>query len=250
MDRINDILQKIGLGEKDIKVYLALIALGPSAIRKIAERVGINRGTTHIILKKLQAEGLVYYYHKEKHQHFAAEDPKVLENIISRKRKEIESIGDDLGKIIPAIHSLEGGSISRPVVKFYENYSGVRTILEDALDSVGKTGKREYAAYSSSAISPYLYHRGAFPGFTEKRIKMKIFVRTIASGPGGTTHGQDERRWLTKKEGSPTYTLIYSGKVAMISVGANDIPHGLIIEDEGIYKTQLAIFNALWESLD
>jgi len=80
-------------------------------------------------------------------------------------------------------------------------------------------------------------------------IKRKIYVRTIASGPGGSTHGQDERKWLTKKESAPTYTLIYGGKVAMISIGKNNLPHGLIIEDEGIYKTQISIFNAVWKSL-
>ena len=249
MDNLKFVLQKLGLNEKEIKVYLALLSLGPTAIRKIALKAGINRGTTHEALKTLQSEGLASYYHKEKHQHFVAEDPKILGNIVNRKKKEIEEIGNNLEKIVPQLHALSEGAGNHPIVKFYENYSGVRTILEDALDSVNKSDRREYVAYSSSEISPYLYNKKAFPNFTDERIKRKIYVRTIASGPGGSTHGQDERRWLTKKESSPTYTLIYGGKVAMISVGKNNIPHGLIIEDEGIYKTQFSIFNAVWKSL-
>jgi len=249
MENVVFVMQKLGFMEKEVKVYLALLSLGPSAIRKIALKSDINRGTTHLALKNLQREGLVSYYHREKHQHFVAENPKILENIANRKKQEIGSIENDLKNIIPQLNSLSEVSDNRPVVKFYENYSGIRSILEDALDSVSNQSQKEYVAYSSSAISPYLYHKGAFPDFTEKRIKRKIFVRTIASGPGGATHGQDERRWLTKKESAPTYTLIYSGKVAMISIGKNNIPHGLIIEDAGIYKTELSIFNSVWKSL-
>lgn len=249
MDNLKFVLQKLGLSEKEIKVYLAMLSIGPSAIRKIAAKAEINRGTTHEALKTLQREGLVAYYHKEKHQHFTAENPRVLENIVNRKKEEIGNIEKNLKSIIPELSSLSEAAGGRAVVKFYENYSGIRTILEDALDSAGKLDKKEYAAYSSSEISPYLYHKKAFPNFTEERIKRKIYVRTIASGPGGNTYGQDERKWLTKKESAPTYTLIYGGKVAMISIGKNNIPHGLIVEDEGIYKTQLSIFNSVWKSL-
>lgn len=249
MTNIETIFKKLGLDDKDAAVYLSLLSSGPIAIRKLAEKSGINRGTTYEILKTLQKEGLVSYYHKEKHQHFVAEDPKVLKNILARKKKEFEDVEDNLVKLIPELSSLSHTTSDRPVVKFYENFQGVRSILEDVLDSVQKLSKNEYVAYSSSTMRPYLYNKNAFPNFTDERIKRKIHVRTISNGPGGTVQGKDERKWLSKKESSPTYTLIYAGKVAMISVGGNNIPHGLIIEDVGIYKTQLFIFNSLWDKL-
>lgn len=249
MNKVKDALQKLGLNEKEIVVYLTLLELGPSAIRKIGEKAGINRGTTYDSLKTLQKEGLVSYYHKEKHQHFVAEDPKVLAKIFARKKEEMDDVAKNLEKIIPELSSMARNVVNQPVVKFYEHYSGVRSVLNDVLDSMEKNPKKEYAVYSSSTLRPYLYHKDAFPNFTDVRIKRKIHVRTIANGPGGTVQGKDERKWLSKKQSSPTYTLIYAGKVAMISVGENNIPHGLIIEDQGIYKTQLSIFDSLWKSL-
>jgi len=245
----NLMLQKIGLTEKEISIYLALLSLGPSAIRKIAIKSGINRGTTYEILRKLQRDGLVSYFHKEKHQHFVAENPSVLINILKHKKNELEELELNLKTIIPQISSIAQTLQNGPVVKYYENYSGIRTILEDTLGSLKKFTKKEYVVYSSSTISPYLYHKKAFPDFTKERIKQKIYVRTIANGPGGNVYGHDDRKWITKKEGVPTYTLIYAGKVAMISVGKNNVPHGLIIEDTGIYETQLLIFNSLWKLL-
>lgn len=252
MDNMKEIfatLTQMGLNEKEAKLYTTLLSTGPTAIRKIAEKANINRGTTYELLKKLQNIGLVSYFHKGKRQHFVAEDPRVLANILARKKVEINEAESNLGKTISELSLVSKTLSNRAVIKFYENYSGVRTILEDVLRSAASLSKKEYATYSSSTIRPHLYHKEAFPDFTSKRIKKKIYVRTIAIGRGGIVQGKDERKWLTKKEGSPTYTLIYAGKVAMISVGVENIPHGLIIEDEAIYKTELLVFNSLWKTL-
>jgi sugar-specific transcriptional regulator TrmB len=247
MTDLKDIFGKLGFTDKETAVYQALLALGPSAIRKIADKAGINRGTTHEALKTLQKEGLVSYYHKEKHQHFVAESPKTLQNIFLRRKNEFDEIEEDIEKMIPALESVSPIS-NRPVVKFYEGYAGVRSILEDVLDSVEDHKLNDYVVYSSSTIRPYLYHKKAFPDFTEERIRRKISVRTIASGAGGSTQGRDDRKWLSKQDGAPTYRLIYAGKVAMISASSG-LPHGIIVEDSGIYKTEVAIFNELWKSL-
>lgn len=239
----------LGLSAKEATVYFSLLSLGPTAIRKIAEHAGINRGTTHDALKALQNRGLVSYYHKEKRQHFVAEEPKSLTNLLLRRKQEIEKTEATIKEIIPQLYSLSRAAGNSPTVKYYKGYAGLRTILEDVLDMTETLPKKEYAAYSSSSIRPYLYHKDAFPTFTKERISRKISMRAISIGPGGDIHGKDERKWLTKEESAPTYTLIYAGKVAMISVNQNGVPHGLIVEDPGIYKTQLLLFDALWNSL-
>ncbi len=249
MEDLKSFLKDAGLDEKETLIYLSLLQTGPTAIRKIAEMSGINRGTTYEALKKLKNLGLVAYFHQGKHQHFVAENPKNLFKLITRKKNEVENLESQLEDFAPALESLFNSEMQRPVVKFYENYSGIRSILEDVLDRAENEKMKEYEVYSSSAISPYLYHKNAFPNFTEERIKRKISVRAIATGPGGKIRGNDERKWLSKKEGSPTYTLIYSGKIAMISLGRNKIPHGVIIEDQEIFKTQKLIFDSLWKFL-
>lgn len=246
---IKEPFKKLGLSDKEISVYLTLLELGPTAIRKVADKSGVNRGSVYESLKKLQEEGLVSYFHKGKRQHFVAEEPMVLQKIFERRKSELTSASNELDHIIPHLLSLSNKSFRGAVVKFYEDYSGVRSILEDVLESISKFKSKEYAVFSSSAIRPHLYHKDAFPDFTEQRIKRKIFVRTIASGEGGHTQGKDERKWLTRDEGSPTYKLIYAGKVGMISIGDNNLPHGLIIEDNALFETELAIFEALWKKL-
>lgn len=247
MQETKETLKKLGLSDKEISVYLTLLSLGPSSVRKIAEIADINRGTTYDALKTLQKNGLVSYYHKEKHQYFAAEDPKALQNVIQKRKILFEEIADEAKNIIPELRSLWSAIEERPVVKYYENHDGVKSILQDVLDTVEETKEKEYAVYSSADIRPHLYKK--FPDFTKERIKRNIFVRAIAIGAGGKESGNDERRWLTKKGGLPTYTLIYAGKLAMISLDKDKNPRGVIIEDHNLFETQRTLFDHLWKTL-
>lgn len=249
MDSIDTIFNQLNLSHKEELVYLSLLKQGPTPIRTLAQDSGVNRGSVYEALKKLAEEGLVSYFHKGKRQHFVAEEPITLSKNLARKKTEIEEAEKTLRTLLPTLTKLRSHNTGHPVVKFYENYSGVRSILEDVLTSMSLEKEKKYVVFSSSAIRPYLYHKSAFPTFTEERIKRKIFVRTIASGEGGGTQGKDERKWLTKADSSPTYKLIYAGKVAMISIGDKNIPHGLIIEDKALFETELAIFDSLWTKI-
>jgi sugar-specific transcriptional regulator TrmB len=243
---INGILKKIGLNEKEIKIYLTSLGLGPTPVRGIAQSAGINRGTTYDILKSLQEIGLISYYHKDKHQYFIAEDPSKLKEVILQQQRQLEETKVEIEECLPQLRSIYDKGGDKPVAKYYENSSGIKNILKDLIEVCGN-GSKEYYVYSSSAIKKHIYE--AYKNFSGDRIAYKIKVKSISIGPGGSTVGLDERKWLTKKESTPTYTLIYDGKVAMISVNQNNRPIGVMIEDENIYQTQKMVFEFIWGKL-
>lgn len=243
---IEGILKKIGLNDKEIKVYLACLKLGPSSVRKLAKQAEINRGTTYDILKSLQELGLISYYHQDKHQYFIAEDPSKLKDVLEQKQQQLKETKTQIEEIIPQLQLIHDNAGDKPVAKYYEGEGGIKTILQDVLKVCG-SGSKEYYVYSSSTIKKYLY--SAYRSFSAERIKTNIKVKSISIGPGGSTVGLDERRWLTKKESAPTYILIYNNKMAMISVDIDDKPIGVIIEDKNIYQTQKMIFEFVWAKL-
>lgn len=244
---IDKTLKKIGLSDKEIKIYLASLKLGPSPVRKIGLEAGINRGTAYDILKALIDLGLISYYHQDKKQYFIAENPARLNDVLEKKQQQLEKIKDDVTEIIPQLKSIYDGADTKPVVKFYDGKNGIKVILDDVINICQKSNDKQYYAYPSSTIKSFLYE--VYPNFSADRIKARIKVKVISIGPGGETRGLDERKWLTKKESAPTYTLIYPGKVAMISIDSNQNPIGVIIEDFNIYKTQKMIFEVIWEKL-
>lgn len=243
----DEILHKIGLSDKEIKIYMTCLRLGPSPVRKIAETSDINRGTAYDILRSLITLGLISYYHKDKKQYFIAEDPEKLKNTLEQKQDDLEKIKQDVDRIIPELRSIYNKAGLKPVVKFYEGYSGIKLILQDVIKTLESGHDKEYYVYSSSTIKEYLY--GGYPEFSDERIKAGISVKVISIGPGGETRGLDKRKWLTKKESAPTYTILYAGKMAMISVDSSSKPIGVIIEDTNIYQTQIMSFEFIWEKL-
>ena len=78
----------------------------------------------------------------------------------------------------------------------------------------------------------------------------RVTVKTISIGKGGRAHGLDERKWLTQADKAPTYTFIYPGKVAFVSVDERQELFGVIIEDDAISATQVMIFDQLWGFLE
>ena len=59
-------LEDIGLTQGEIKVYLALLEIGPSTAGSILEKAGIQNSVFHFCVNSLIEKGLVSYVKKNK----------------------------------------------------------------------------------------------------------------------------------------------------------------------------------------
>lgn len=246
---VESVLIGLGLTGNQARTYSALLDLGSASIRKIAERTGINRGTTYEALKDLVVEGLVSLRQTGKRQHYVAESPERIEDIIRGRRKDLLQARQDAQKLIPVLLARRERPEGGPLVRYYQDDEGVVTILRDVLQTCIQLDNPEYHVYSSGPLRHYLYRK--FPKFTEQRIKEGIFVKVIAVGQGGDPAELSERRWIKEPSGSSvsSYTLIYGNKVALLSISSDLTPYGVIIEDEGNASMQRLLFEQLWASL-
>ncbi|MCX6740427.1 MAG: TrmB family transcriptional regulator [Candidatus Parcubacteria bacterium] len=241
------IFKKLGLNDKEIKVYLTLLEYGAISVRSLAELADLNRGSAYDILKSLQEKGLVSYFHQDTKQKFVAENPSSLVKLVENKEQELLKIKDNFSDLIPELKALQDKGENLPTTKFYEGTKGIREILDDLLITMSEQESREYFVYSATEASDDLNQ--AFPDFTKQRIKKGIQVKAISLAEGGATHGLDERRWLGTKNQSATFILIYNNKCAFISRDAKGNPVGVIIENKMICETQKIIFLRLWDLL-
>jgi sugar-specific transcriptional regulator TrmB len=243
------ILKELGLGDKEVAVFLALLEMGPSPVRSLAVRAGVNRGTTYDILKKLINDGLVSFFDKTNHQYFAAEPPEKLLTLINGKKLELDDLGRKVEANLPELKLRFERRGGKPVMKMFEGRKGIKTILEDILSSVANQNEKQYYVFSSATVRKNVYQ--AMPDFSDKRIKKEIKVKTISFGEGGQLVGLDERKWLKtdQKDIAPTYEIIYAGKVAHISLDDSENPVGMVIQDRAIYETQKMIFEFNWNKL-
>jgi sugar-specific transcriptional regulator TrmB len=257
--QIESILKAFGLNEKEIAVYLALIELGPSPVRLVSAKSGVNRGTTYDILKALIDLGLVSYFNKQSHQYFSAESPQKLLLAIQAKSENIAKLKIQIEEELPYLQALFEKQGGKPAVKLFEGTKGLKAILEDVLETVSRQSIKEYFVYSSVNLRKDVYN--AYPNFSDIRKSKKIKVKTIALGEGGQLVGLDERKWLNSslnlsspimgegKSPNSTYEIIFAGKVAHISLDDTSNPVVVLIQNQSIYETQRAVFESLWEKL-
>ncbi len=243
------ILKQLGLNDNEAKTYAALFELESASIRKVADRTGINRGTTYEAIKSLVGYGLASVRQNGKREQYAAESPEKIYDIIRDKRKDLLQIQQDSKKLVPALLARAVRNKGEPLVRYYQDEEGVATILRDVLQTCSRLENPGYHVYSSQALRKFLYRK--FPKFTERRIAEGIPVKVIAIGHGGENDDLSERRWLPDQpEGQiSSYTLIYGSKVAVVSISDNLTPYGVVIEDEGNAEMHRLIFEELWSRL-
>ncbi|MGF7228442.1 MAG: TrmB family transcriptional regulator [Candidatus Saccharibacteria bacterium] len=244
------LLATLGIARTETLTYLALLELESVSIRKIAAHTGINRGTTHEALKRLITLGLASVKQQGTREHYTAEPPDTIFNIIREKRRDLLETAAEAKKIVPDLTARKTNVTGRPLVRYYEDDEGVVTILKDVLQTCRDLDIPEYCAYSSSLVRQYLYRK--FPLFTKRRIAERITVKVIAVGDGGEVADYSERKWLHGSNESQvsSYTIIYGNKVAIISIAADNTPYGVVIEDAGGASMQRLLFDQLWRFID
>ena len=241
-------LEQLGLDQREITIYRTLISLGPSPIRTIAEKSGINRGTTYDCLKGLLQKGVVSYLPKGKRRLFSPRAPEVLLQLAEQKQSELQQTIQLLkNSIIPELNQLKPNFVTANV-QFYEGDDGIEYVLRDILSSVAESAARSYSVFSSKPIRSHLYR--PFPNYTAQRVQKGIAVRVIAIGDGGEDAELSERKWI-KADGyvDAAYIAIYPPKCAIISLASNNYPTAVVIDSGEEANAQKIIFYTLWKSL-
>ncbi|MBU2967689.1 helix-turn-helix domain-containing protein [Amphritea sp. 2_MG-2023] len=241
----DELFELLGLSKREITLYRALLSLGPSAIRTIAEKAGINRGTSYDCLKEMQQKGIVTYLPKGKRRLFSAREPEVLLQLAEERRHSLNSAIDQLKtKVVPELHHLMP-DFNTANVSYYEGDSGIEQVLRDILNTVETQQPKRYSVFSSKPIRNHLYR--PFPNFTSQRILKGIEVKVIAIGEGGEDAELSERKWI-KTEGKvdAAYIAVYPPKCAIISLASANYPTAVVIESKEVATAQKIIFDTLW----
>lgn len=248
MDAYETLFAALGISPKEAKVYLSLMKEGPSSVRQLAVATGMNRGTVYDVLKELQAISLVRFYNAETRQYFTAESPSRLQEIAQEKESALHRAATELENVVSQLEVIYDGGERQPIARMYEGQEGVASILEDVLQTVGRSQEKKYWIYSSGAVRSAGFY-SAFPDFTKMRLEKGIHVKNISFGTPGKTAGLDERKHISGAAGAPTYTVIYNGKVANIFLDARGEFVGIIIENRAMFEMQRVLFEELWGRL-
>ncbi len=243
-------LQKLGLNEKEVKVYLAALELGYSSAQDMAKKAGINRATTYFIIEGLIKKGLMTQIEKGKKTYFAAEDPRGLEVVIQKKIKEAEDMKNTFKEILPQLESVYNLSAEKPSIRYYEGLDGLKVMRSEFLQIATK----EVLGFTA-LDQLFKYFPSHEEEHSKKRIDKKIKSRVIYTYSKGPIEGATNKSLLREARYIPVDKFkftsdisIYEDRISMTFL--KEKLGGVIIESKELADMMRAIFELAWEGAE
>lgn len=239
-------LMRIGLSEKEAKVYLAALELGPAPVQKIAAKAHVNRATTYVILEGMMKKGIITIYDQGKKRYFVAEGPSALKNIISQQQKELDEKAELLKHVHSEIQSVHNALPNKPIVKFYEGKEGLKTLLEERLEE----GHKQVDVFYPDDDLVEIFNEQERKDYVGRRIQKQVFYRGVSSikkpDPSITfPHGELHQ---VESDKFPMFSdiAVYGDKVS-ISILRGHVS-GVVIQNKAVADTFRSIFKLAFES--
>ncbi len=243
-------LVKLGLSDKEAKVYLALLELGQETVQHIAERAQVRRPTTYVILEKLLRLGLVSTINQERKTLFVAESPRELVNVLDHQVHEIQDrrslLDETLGQLMARYRTKD-----KPIVRFFEGIDGLTTLDKYGQEKKVKEGKNEIFSIFPLDILERQFPERRKEAVTS-RVKLGRQSRVIYTHKTGRIPDSVHKKELRTARFVPRDKLPIDTTISMYPDSVRifylnlDHPYGILIEDEGIVRNMRSIFELAW----
>lgn len=243
-------LQKLGLSEKEAKVYLASLEIGPSTVQVIARKAGVNRSTTYVMIELLIKKGLMSSFERGKKRFFTAESPDRFMSLLFKEEAEIKEKTKSLEEILPELRAIFALAEEKPKVKFFEGHEGLKAIQEDILKTKFDSFEEFIALDECYRILPVEKDSLRQKVIEKVRNLSHRLIYTSAKGKflPSKENGFERRYIPIEKFPFTTEIDIYGNKVALISCKGKIT--GVIIENKEISESLRTIFNLAWEAAE
>ena len=240
-------LVNLGLADKEAKVYLSALELGKSPVQRIAQKAGVNRATTYVIIKGLMKKGLMSNYNEGKKQFFFAEAPEKLSILFRTQEQELKRKQEYLEKILPELKGLNVAKEGRQVVRYFEGKDGLRAMSEEFF--LTKHTEPARMIFSYDLLSD-IFSESEQEEMRKKRLNKGVPVRSIMNDEmnksGANKVSQAEDLTVSAKKFPITSDIAFFGNKVRIATQKGDLV-GLIIENKEIANTLKTLFDLAWE---
>lgn len=249
-------VEELGLSNKEARIYIANLMLGPAGVQQIADASGIKRVTTYVILESLVALGLVSQTSKAKKTLFNAEAPENLMSLLEKREQSLAEQKQQLKDLLPDLSKLRALPRDIPTVKFYEGSDGIQTINKMFFSEIQKAEIVESRGISDLdrlyRHFPYIEDLGANPERIRSGASSK-FIYTSTKGAimkKGDPANNRKSRFVPAKNFNLGCDISIAGDlVALLSLDETN-PIGITIKSTQIADGMRSVFDLAWEAAE
>jgi sugar-specific transcriptional regulator TrmB len=246
---LNQNLQKLGLNEKQTKVYLACLQLGVDSVANIARYADLKRPTVYLILDDLEKMNLISKIKKEKKSLFKAEEPKRILTDLKFKQE----LANDLLPSLEAIYNLNP---DKPNIKIGEGMAGVRSAYNGVFTYLENHPQDELLIFGSLKDAKEHFEAQVIDSFYRSMARSQNSVREIGNDDHETRkyyrasaklNPRHEIR-LIRNEGlfNQTDNMLYGNTLIIFSV--KEQLFATTVESANITETYRTLFNMAWRA--
>ncbi len=242
---MDKIIEKLGLSDKETKIYMASLKLGEASITELSRASGQKRTTSHLAVNQLAMLGLVSETVKGKRRVVAPVHPRRLLEIARLRANQVE---DHLNELI-ALYNVPK---EKPKISVFEGEEGVRHVYKELYDSLNNKEEAIWISRISSLKSvPY-----SISGWKDMLRRLKNpSIRELNYDEPSAREWDKEMRSLRGKNHAIRYmprnfefgftdNLIFQNKLVIFSLKSDLFV--TVIESEEIVKTYKALFECAW----
>lgn len=248
-----DELITIGMTKDQAAVYETLLSSLVLPVRVIAQKSGISRELTYVVLGQLIENGFVEKLASEtKVALYRALHPETIHILIDNKKRKADEAASAYERVLTDMSSHFNSVRNRPHVKFFEGLEGLKQTYEDMIASTKKVYLfRSLLDHDHPEVRPLVLEQ------IQKQVEAGI--RSYVISPklphmSGELYRHNMERNITRKIipvekfSLPAQIMIYGNKVSITSFKKE--MSTTIVENSEIAETFLKLFQYVWDSIE
>lgn len=249
-------LEDMGLSEKEARVYVASLMLGPATVQQIANQADIKRVTTYVILESLSGLGLVGQASQGKKTYFTAEDPASLEGLLNKKQQELESQKEAFRAFLPDLESLKSIPPETPTVKYYDTVEGLHSVIGSfLLSAVANETESIYGFSDVDKVEEF------FPQIAKRkgnpvRIEAGMHSKLIYTSQRGPIYKATDKQNIRESRHIPADRYPIKGDLTLAGDSTlflsldGDHPFGVSIKSAAVAAVMRTLFDLAWSEAE
>lgn len=238
-----DLLKNLGLNDKEATVYFSLLQLSQPTAYLIAQKSGLKKPTTYVILDSLIKKGFAVKLPYSTKQLYSAISPNKCLEKTKERLQETE-------KIMPQLMALNKEEEKKVNVQYFEGAEEIKQMYRQMLKTAQN---KEILAFAGHTRNTPKTLNDYWEEFNLERIKRNITVR------GFTSDDPTTKKW-TKDQKKLLFNVIplpleeYDSNVSIeifnniVQIVSFRYLQGIRIENTDICHSLKQIFNMLWKN--
>lgn len=241
-------MHNLGFSDKEARVYIAFLAVGPASVQDIATKTGIQRATLYGVLESLKKKGLLRIAYQAHRKVFCAASPDVLARSIAEEKRTLDSREAILAAALPSLQALENrekGQGDR--VLFGEGEQSVRSAWSD----IGRRAEKvlaEVIVPSRSANEAFFAERQHVLAYSSRIHVRRVYIAHRAPLFLPRKDGDQEVRLYEETAQFPAGVEWIIGDGFLVSIVHEPFARVYWHEDPVMAAGVLGMFEVLWRA--